>query len=148
MEYPFIRCLGGKFRDKVRMYCDTDIDGKPDGKKMGEALQKRIDKGFTFLKMDLGIDLLYQVPGALNGPLEMIKGLQEASLNEVMGFYGTIEERHARAKRVAYQYVAIRLLVFKLRKKALTGLNNTAQKCVVSSALTYRWPLIILATSA
>ena len=66
--------LGGKFRDKVRMYCDTDIDGKPDGKKMGEALQKRIDKGFTFLKMDLGIDLLYQVPGALNGPLEMIKG--------------------------------------------------------------------------
>lgn len=98
--------------------------------------------------MDLGIDLLYQVPGALNGPLEMIKGLQEASLNEVMGFYGTIEERHARAKRVAYQYVAHPFTGIQITEKALIGLNNTAQKCVVSSALTYRWPLIILATSA
>ena len=41
---PVYQMLGGKFRDKVRMYCDTDIDGKPDGKKMGEALQKRISK--------------------------------------------------------------------------------------------------------
>lgn len=121
---PVYQMLGGKFRDKVRMYCDTDIDGKPDGKKMGEALQKRIDKGFTFLKMDLGIDLLYQVPGALNGPFEMIKGLQEASLNEVMGFYGTIEERHARAKRVAYQYVAHPFTGIQITEKGLDWLEQ------------------------
>jgi gluconate/galactonate dehydratase len=28
---PIYQMLGGKFRDKIRIYCDTDISGKPDG---------------------------------------------------------------------------------------------------------------------
>lgn len=76
---PIYQMLGGKFRDKVRLYCDTDIDGKPDGKKMGEALKGRMEKGFTMLKMDLGIDLLYDIPGALSGPLGFIEELEKAS---------------------------------------------------------------------
>jgi len=35
---------------------------------MGKALQERIDMGFTFLKMDLGIGLLRDIPGALCAP--------------------------------------------------------------------------------
>ena len=46
---------------------------------MGEALKKRMDKGFTFLKMDLGIDLLYDIPGALCAPLGMIGDLNQSS---------------------------------------------------------------------
>ena len=49
--------LGGKFRDKIRIYCDTDVEGKHTGIDMGKALKARMEKGFTFLKMDLGIDL-------------------------------------------------------------------------------------------
>ena len=45
---PAWQMLGGKFRDKVRMYCDTDVDGKHTGTDMGHALKKRIEQGFTF----------------------------------------------------------------------------------------------------
>ena len=50
-------------------------------KQMGEALKKRMEKGFTFLKMDLGIDLLYDEPGALCAPLGFVRELKEASEN-------------------------------------------------------------------
>ncbi len=74
---PVYQLLGGKYRDRVRLYCDTDIDGKRDGKRMGEALKARRDKGFTMLKMDLGIDLLFEVPNALNAPLGFLEELWE-----------------------------------------------------------------------
>lgn len=65
---PLYQMLGGKFRDRVRMYCDTGVEGKPTGAKMGEALRARMDMGFTFLKMDVGIGLLRDSPGAINAP--------------------------------------------------------------------------------
>jgi L-alanine-DL-glutamate epimerase-like enolase superfamily enzyme len=68
---PVWQMLGGKFRDKIRVYCDTDVHGKPTGKEMGAVLKKRIEeKGYTFMKMDLSADeLLADVPGALTAPL-------------------------------------------------------------------------------
>ena len=36
---PVYQMLGGKFRDKVRCYADTDVEGKHTGKQMGEALK-------------------------------------------------------------------------------------------------------------
>ena len=60
---PMYQLLGGKFRDKVRVYCDTDVDGKHTGHDMGLALKKRMEMGFTFLKMDLGIGLLFVYVG-------------------------------------------------------------------------------------
>lgn len=74
---PLYQMLGGKFRDKVRVYCDTDADGKDgDGHAMGIALKKRMEMGFTFLKMDLGIGLLMDVPGAINAPLGLIEDMK------------------------------------------------------------------------
>lgn len=77
---PVWQMLGGKFRDKIRIYCDTDVHGKPDGKKMGEVLKQRIEeKGYTFMKMDLSADeLLMDVPGALIAPLGFLKEYDEA----------------------------------------------------------------------
>lgn len=70
---PVWQLLGGKYRDKIRIYCDTDADGKDnDGHAMGIALKKRMEMGFTFLKMDLGIGLLMNEPGAINAPLGFI----------------------------------------------------------------------------
>jgi L-alanine-DL-glutamate epimerase-like enolase superfamily enzyme len=89
---PVWQLLGGKYRDKIRLYCDTDIDGKPDGKKMGEALKARRDKGFTMLKMDLGIDLLMDVPGALNAPLGLLDELRREG-NEPDHRYGDFNRR-------------------------------------------------------
>lgn len=66
---PVYQMLGGKFRDEVRIYCDTDVDGKHTGTEMGQALKARMDMGFTFLKMDLGLGILLGEPGTINAPL-------------------------------------------------------------------------------
>ena len=50
---PVWQLLGGKWRDEIRCYCDTDSEGG--GRDMGAALKERMKMGFTFLKMDLGI---------------------------------------------------------------------------------------------
>ena len=64
---PVYQLLGGKYRDKVRVYCDTTVSQDP--YEYAERMQARIDKGYTALKMDIGIRLLEGTPGALiNGP--------------------------------------------------------------------------------
>ena len=74
---PLYQLLGGKFRDEVRVYCDTDVDGKHTGHDMGLALKKRMEMGFTFLKMDLGIGLLLDEPGTINAPLGFIDDMKK-----------------------------------------------------------------------
>ena len=74
---PLWQLLGGKFRDEVRVYCDTDVAGKHTGRDMGLALKKRMEMGFTFLKMDLGIGLLLDEPGTLNAPLGFIDEMKK-----------------------------------------------------------------------
>ncbi|MBS5645971.1 MAG: mandelate racemase/muconate lactonizing enzyme family protein [Lachnospiraceae bacterium] len=73
---PLYQLLGGKYRDSVRVYCDTDVDGKHTGHDMGIALKKRMEMGFTFLKMDLGIGLLLDEPGTINAPLGLIEDMK------------------------------------------------------------------------
>ncbi|MBZ0301993.1 MAG: mandelate racemase/muconate lactonizing enzyme family protein [Anaerolineae bacterium] len=68
---PAYMLAGGKFRDQVLCYCDTP--SVPDGTQMGKRLKARMDAGFRFLKMDVGIDLLRGIPGALIAPPEMIE---------------------------------------------------------------------------
>src|ERR1035438_7228864 len=64
---PVYQMLGGKFRDKIRCYADTTESNDP--KIYGARLRERRDQGFTWLKMDLGIDLVKDVPGAISHPL-------------------------------------------------------------------------------
>jgi L-alanine-DL-glutamate epimerase-like enolase superfamily enzyme len=63
---PVYQMLGGKFRDKIRVYADTTESHDP--KVYGERMRKRMEQGFTWLKMDLGVDLVENVPGALTRP--------------------------------------------------------------------------------
>ncbi len=68
---PAYMLAGGKFRDKVLCYSDTD--SVPDGKEMGKRLKGRMEQGFKFLKMDLGIGLLRETPDALIGFPDTLK---------------------------------------------------------------------------
>ena len=77
---PLWQMLGGKFRDKVRMYGDTDVDGKHTGADMGRAILKRIERGFTMVKMDLGIELLLDEPGTLNAPIGFLEDIKKYSM--------------------------------------------------------------------
>lgn len=67
---PAYQLAGGKFRDKVLCYCDTPT--VKDAMEMGNRLKKRMESGFKYLKMDVGIDLVEDIPGAINAPPEMI----------------------------------------------------------------------------
>lgn len=66
---PVYQMLGGKFRDRVRCYADTTESDDP--KIYGQRLKARKEQGFTWLKMDLGIDLIKDQPGMLTHPLGM-----------------------------------------------------------------------------
>lgn len=91
---PVYQMLGGKFRDRIRIYTDTDMEGKPDGAKMGLALKRRMERGFTFLKMDLGISQLKGIEGALSAPLGFLEEMETlAGHNPPSFIHKTDEER-------------------------------------------------------
>ncbi len=94
---PVYQMLGGKFRDSIRIYCDTDVSGKPSGKKMGEALKKRMEMGFTFLKMDVGIGLIADEPGALSYPLGLWEEMQKVGRYSWYWKAKSLEERELRS---------------------------------------------------
>lgn len=68
---PAYMLAGGRFRDRVLCYCDTD--SVADGREMGRRLKARMDEGFGFLKMDVGIGLLHGVKDALIAPPGMLQ---------------------------------------------------------------------------
>ena len=78
---PAWQLLGGRYRDKIRLYADT-----PEAKTQEEQLKlikyRTEDQGYSWLKMDLSIDELKDIPGTLvnqkfwqsNGSLKQWQG--------------------------------------------------------------------------
>jgi L-alanine-DL-glutamate epimerase-like enolase superfamily enzyme len=81
---PCCQMLGGRFRDRIRLYCDTTESHDP--KVYGERLKQRREEGFTWLKMDLGYDLVEKSPGAVTRP-DGINSRTEAMIQHM--FTGT-----------------------------------------------------------
>jgi L-alanine-DL-glutamate epimerase-like enolase superfamily enzyme len=75
---PTYQLLGGKFRDRIRMYCDTHPMGSGTAREMGEALKQRMKAGYTFLKMDMGISQLFNTSGTLSAPLGFLDECRDA----------------------------------------------------------------------
>jgi L-alanine-DL-glutamate epimerase-like enolase superfamily enzyme len=60
---PAWQLLGGRYRDKIRLYADTPEAGSPGEQE--KLMKYRInDQGYTWLKMDLGIGELKEIPGS------------------------------------------------------------------------------------
>jgi L-alanine-DL-glutamate epimerase-like enolase superfamily enzyme len=110
---PVWQLLGGKFRDKIRIYCDTDADGG--GRDMGKALKERMAQGFSFLKMDLGIELLMDQPGCLSAPLGFLEKMKEYKQTVFSTPHGSIDPRAMRGE--AYELFST--------PHALTGIHIT-----------------------
>lgn len=66
---PAYQMLGGKFRDSVRCYADTNMS--PDAKIFAGRLKERMDRGYSYLKMDLGVQLVQKTPGTVTSPKEV-----------------------------------------------------------------------------
>jgi L-alanine-DL-glutamate epimerase-like enolase superfamily enzyme len=60
---PLYQLLGGKYREKVRIYVDTPSASSPD--EFAKKMVGRIEQGFTIMKMDIGIGLIRDIPGTL-----------------------------------------------------------------------------------
>lgn len=111
---PVYQMLGGKFRERIRLYCDTDVHGRATGQSMGQALKKRMEQGFTFLKMDVGIDQLLQTPGALSAPVGYLEEMQQFSDAYWRASKGSEDYRRARNRwydiqNTAHPFTAVRL---------------------------------------
>src|SRR5689334_19331671 len=79
---PAYVLAGGKYRDRIRMYCDTP--NEPTGEAMGHQLLERLNRGFTMLKMDLGVNQLIAEEGALSWPQGMLPGDPEDKLERML----------------------------------------------------------------
>src|SRR5438093_10861017 len=61
---------GGKFRDKVRIYADTEESKDP--KTYAQRMKERKEgMGITWLKMDLGIEMVADTPGTVTNPIDI-----------------------------------------------------------------------------
>lgn len=138
---PVYQLLGGKYRDKVRIYCDTDVDGKHTGHDMGLALKRRMDDGFTFLKMDLGIELLYDEPGCLNAPAGFLDDLKTYSMKAISHQSGSIDKSLMFGKNYEVFTVPHYATGIHVTEKGLDYLENYVRE--VREVIGYEVPLAI-----
>ncbi len=140
-KVPVYQLLGGKYRDKVRIYCDTDVDGKHTGKDMGKALKKRMEDGFTYLKMDLGIELLYDEPGTLNAPVGMLEEMQKYSMKAICHQSGSIDKSLMFGKNYEIFTIPHYATGIHITEKGLDYLENYVKE--VREEIGYEVPLAI-----
>lgn len=138
---PIWQMLGGKFRNKVRVYCDTDVDGKHNGRDMGNALLDRIKRGFTFLKMDLGIELLLDEPGCLNAPAGFLEDIQKYSMKAINHQKGSIDRDLMRGKNYEVFTIPHNATGIHITEKGLDFLETYVRE--VRDVIGYEIPLAI-----
>jgi len=86
---PAWQLLGGRYRDKIRLYADTP--GARDPKVFAETMKRRVDEqGFTWLKMDLGIHVVSNIPDALVNTKFWDGATGQYDLKDYMGYGSTL----------------------------------------------------------
>ena len=138
---PCYQLLGGKFRDKIRVYCDTDVEGRHTGHDMGLALKARMEAGFTFLKMDLGIGLLIDEPGTLTAPLGFLEELKTYGKHSVNAPHGSMDYSQMTKKSYEVNPVAHPFTGIHLTEKGLDMLENYVKE--VRDVIGYDVPLAV-----
>ena len=85
---PAWQLLGGRYRDKIRLYADTP--GVQDPQAFADKLKLRVvDQGFTWLKMDLGIHLVMKEPETIVNS-KFWSPLAQYDLRDYMGYGNTL----------------------------------------------------------
>ena len=86
---PAWQLLGGRYRDKIRLYADTP--GANDPVKFAQTMKKRVEEqGFTWLKMDLGIHVVAKQPDALVNTRVWNGAAGQYDLRDYMGYGNTL----------------------------------------------------------
>lgn len=107
---PAYQLLGGKFRDKIRVYADTDLD--PDPAVTAERLKERMDQGFTFLKMDfMGFNRETSEPYYIHGRVPPPPGMTYRQVGQTQHMFTGMELSQDAISRIAAYVGEVRRLV-------------------------------------
>ena len=86
---PAWQLLGGRYRDKIRLYADTP--GAKDPKTFAEIMKRRVEvQGFTWLKMDLGIHVVANQTDSLVNNKFWEGAVGQYDLRDYMGYGNTL----------------------------------------------------------
>jgi len=86
---PAWQLLGGRYRDKVRLYADTP--GADNPATFAETMKRRVEiQGFTWLKMDLGIHVVSKQPGTIVNAKFWDGAAGQYDLSNYMGYGNTL----------------------------------------------------------
>jgi L-alanine-DL-glutamate epimerase-like enolase superfamily enzyme len=119
---PAWQLLGGRYRDKVRLYADTP--GADDPVSFAEIMKKRVEvQGFTWLKMDLGIHVVAKQPDTLVNTKFWDGATGQYDLRDYMGYGNTL-----------HPFTQVQIT-----DKGLAGLAEYVEK--VRNAVGYEMPL-------
>lgn len=119
---PAWQLLGGRYRDKIRLYADTP--GANDPQAFALTMKKRVEEqGFTWLKMDLGIHVLANTPDALVNTKFWDGATGQYDLQDYMGYGSTL-----------HPFTQVQIT-----DKGLTGLTEYVEQ--VRNAVGYEMPL-------
>ncbi len=99
---PAYQLLGGKFRDRILCYADTPTETDPLA--MVAQIKRRLEQGYRFVKMDVGISLVQDIPGAINAPPGMMERrdimhpftgtqLTPRGIDALVEYVGTVREQ-------------------------------------------------------
>ncbi len=138
---PLYQLLGGKYRDEIRIYCDTDVEGKHTGRDMGMALKARMERGYTFLKMDLGIELMLDEPGCLNAPAGMLENYKKYSMKAINHQKGSIDRDMMLGKNYEIFTIPHHATGIHITERGLDYLENYVRE--VREIIGYEIPLAI-----
>lgn len=105
---PVWQLLGGKYRDRIRIYADTTMD--PDPAVTARHLKERIAQGFTFLKMDFG-GMASEAMVTLHGKLPYPAGMTRQEIAWTPHPFTGIELPEAHVRGTAEYIAEIRRLV-------------------------------------
>ena len=105
---PVWQLLGGQYRNKIRIYCDTDSEGG--GRDMGKAL-------------------LMDVPGALSAPLGFLEKMREYKKTVFTTPHGSIDPRAMRGEAYDLFNTAHPFTGIHITEKGLDYLENYMAEC-------------------
>lgn len=145
---PVYQMLGGRFRDKVRLYADTHIeDGRATGTLMkpedvGKVLKGFMDEGYTVLKI-LSVEILLAQPGNTCGPLDWMRELRtaEAEVRRVARIGTTAEVSAANAKLYDFNSISHPFTNMHVTEKGLDELEEYVAR--IRDVIGYEVPLAI-----
>ncbi|KAF7917638.1 uncharacterized protein EAE98_010054 [Botrytis deweyae] len=125
LNVPIYQLLGGKVRDKIKVYAWIGGDRPSD---IASQAQARKDQGFTAVKMNGTEDLgWFDSPSALDGCIERVKAVKELGMDVGVDFHGRVHKPMAKQLAKALEPHRPMFLEEPLLSEHIGGIKDLSQ---------------------